>query len=221
MSRATFGCYIENKQIHYLKEAQLQNLYRHKDKEVCPTFLSYRGTPRAYAIDIRFCSKMMYHLSEKMAQRVYRLLDYTEALGLYSRFRCHGVSVWEGDSFEGGFKYMKTVRFKNRNYLYRPWHMDLLFQPNDKSSLLAVVQSNPNSADICLAKSEDGESFRMCNPPLLTVKSTGMKGLYKPSAVIVRDKFYLFFTARDKDDPGLNRLWVAPINWDEMYDRVG
>ena len=221
MSRATFGCYVENRQVHYLKEAQLQDLYRNKDKEVCPTFLSYRGTPRAYAIDIRFCSKMMYHMPAKMARRVYRLLDYTEKQGLYSRFRCHGVSIWEGDSFEGQFQYKKTVRFRGRNHLYQPWHMDLFFDKNQESQLYAVIQSNINRPDICLAKSEDGERFRMFRKPLITIQSIGMKGLYKPSAVIVGDKFYLFFTARDKDDPRLNRLWVAPINWDELYDRVG
>jgi hypothetical protein len=220
MSRATFGCYVENQQVHYLKEAQLQDLYRNKDKEVCPTFLSYRGKPRAYAMDIRFCSKMMYHLSAKMARRVYRLLDYTEKLGLYSRFRCHGVSIWEGDSFEGKFKYMWTVRFRGRNHLYQPWHMDLFFQPNDESKLFAVIQSSINRPDICLAKSEDGERFRLFHKPLITSQSIGMKGLYKPSAVVAGNELYLFFTARDNDNPMLNRLFVAPIAWDELLNRV-
>ena len=220
MSRATFGCFVENRQVHYLKEAQLWDLYRHKDKEVSPTFLPYLDKPRAYAIDIRFCPKIMYLLSEKMARRVYRLLDYTEKLGLYSRFRCHGVSIWESETFEGQFKYKKTVRFRARNHLYQPWHMDLFFAPSNQADLFAVVQSNINRADICLAKSEDGEKFRLLRGPLLTSISIGMKGLYKPSAVVVGNNFFLFFTARDIDNPMLHRLFVAPIAWDELLNRI-
>ena len=218
MSRATFGCYVENRQVHYLKEAQLMDLYRHKDKEVCPTFLSYRDKPRAYAMDIRFCSRIMYHLPKRLEQKVYKLLNYTEALGLYSRFRCHGVSLWEGDSFEGHFNYMKTVRFIGRNRLYQPWHMDLFFAPNNQTDLYAVVQSNINKADICLAKSEDGERFRFLRKPLITNQSIGMKRLYKPSAVVVEGKFYLFFTAREKSSPLLNRLYIAPLAWEDIDD---
>ena len=220
MSRATFGCYVENRQVHYLQEAQLMDLYRHKDKEVCPTFLPYFDKPRAYAIDIRFCSKIMYHLSEKMARRVYRLLDYIEKLGLYNRFRCYGVSIWEGDSFEEQFYYLTTVRFCGRNRLYQPWHMDLFFTPSNQAELFAVVQSNIKKADICLAKSEDGEKFRFFRKPLITTQSLGMKGIYKPSAVVVGNVFYLFFTARDQADSNLNRLFVAPIEWKELRNAV-
>jgi len=220
MSRATFGCYVENRQVHFLQEAQLMDLYRHKDKEVCPTFLSYQGTPRAYAMDLRFCSKIMYHLPTKISGWLYRLLGYTEKLGLYSRFWCNGVSIWEGDSFEGRFRYLKTVRFRGVNHLYHPWHMDLFFPPKDESVLFAVIQSSIKRPDICLAKSTDGENFRMYKLPLITSYSIGMKGLYKPSAVIKDNQFYLFFTARDNNDSRLNRLFVAPIAWEDLLNRV-
>lgn len=192
MSRATFGCYVENHMIHYLPEALLLELNRNKDKEVCPTFLSFQGTPRAYAMDLRFCSKLMYHMSDRMARFVYRLLDYTEKLGLYSRFWCRGISVWQSTSFDKHFQYLKTVRFHGVNYLYQPWHMDLFFSPKDESVLYAVIQSSIKRPDICLAKSTDGEHFRMYKLPLITSYSIGMKGLYKPSAVIKDNQFYLF-----------------------------
>lgn len=219
MSRATFGCRVENRQVHYLPEAQLVEFNRHIDKELSPTFISFHGRPRAYALHLRFCSRLMYHLSGRWSRRVYRLLAYTEKLGLYSRFRCRGVSIWEGDSFEGKFRYLKTVRFRGVNRLYQPWHMDLFSRPKEASGLYAVVQSNVNHPDICLAKSEDGECFRMSVSPLVTEGALGMKGLYKSSAVIVDDMFYLFFTARDNNDPKLNRLFIAPIVWEDLLKR--
>lgn len=220
VSRTTVGCYIDNRQVHYLAEAQLLELNRNKDKEVSPTFLSFNGRPRAYAMHLRFCSRMMYHLSDKISRRVYRLLDYTEKLGLYSRFRCKGVSIWESNSFEHQFKYLKTVRFHGSNHLYHPWHMDLFFPPEDEPGLYAVIQSNHARPDICLAKSKDGAGFRLFKYPLITSASNQMKGLYKPSAVVVGQQFVLFFTARNTDDPRLNRLYVSSIAWNELLKRV-
>lgn len=220
MSRATFGCYVENRQVHYLSEAQLLELNRNRDKEISPTFLSFRGTPRAYAVHSRFCSKMMYHLPAVLSRCVYRFLDYTEKLGFYSRFRCRGVSIWEGDSFEKAFRYLKTVRFQGVNLLYQPWHMDLFFSPDNKPGLYAVIQTSIHQPDICLAKSEDGERFRLYPLPLITEKTIGMTGLYKPSGVIVNNMFYLYFTACDNDNPRLNRLFVATIDWKDLLNRI-
>ena len=219
-SRATFGCYVENGQVHDLPEALLMDEHRHKDREVCPTFLSYQGVPRAYTMDIRFCSRLMYRLSEKWARRVYSFLEWTEKLGLYSRTRSHGIAIWESPSFEGRFQYRKTTRIRGGNHLYQPWHMDLFFPPREEEGLYAVVQSSRNKPDICLARSGDGEQFRLYKRPLVTLHSIGMKSLYKPSAVIVDGMFYLFYTARGNDDDKLNRLFVATMPWDEFKKQV-
>jgi len=82
MSRATFGCCVENQRVHYLPEAQLVELNRHIDKELSPTFISFRGHPRAYSLHFRFCSKLMYHFSNRLSRYVYHLLDYTAGINV-------------------------------------------------------------------------------------------------------------------------------------------
>ena len=86
----------------------------------------------------------------------------------------------------------------------------------DNKSLYAVVITRQRHGRICLAKSEDGETFRFYDKPLLTSKTTGMIGLYKPSAVLVENKFYLFYTVHDKKDYNLHRLFVTSADWGDI-----
>lgn len=221
-SRATVGCYVQNRTVFEFSSPQLIEIPRNTDREISPTFFPHGTAFRAYAVHVRFCSKLMYHIPGWMKWRVYRLLDITNKLGIYCRFKGRGVAIWDGSSLDSSFKYIKTIRFKGVNWLYHPWHMDI-FDVEGEAPLYAIVQTNYQGADICLAYSENKnnrECFSFFKRPLITEKTIGLQGIYKPTALVVSGMFHLYYTANDDEDPQLNRLFVISIPWKELLKRL-
>lgn len=221
-SRATMGCLVRDRQVVCFPGAQLTEENRNIDKEVCPAFtVSERGA-RAYAFHLRFCSRMMYFLPKSLSAAVYRILGLLRELCLYDRIKCRGVSIWEADGLEESFSYKKTVKITGCGPFTHPWHFDIFNAsvPDGGESLFAVIQSDEKHADIRLARSDDGEHFRLYKKPLITSGSIGMKGIYKPTALVVDGVFILYYTARDDKDRSLNRLFVTKGDWHSVLKTV-
>ena len=220
-SRVTTGYRVSQKKVIPIKEPLLTEPRRNIDKEVCPTFVADYTGFGGYTLDIRFCSRIMYFLPQRVSRWVYRQLDRLYDLCIYSRFHCRGVAIWHSSSIDKSFEYLETVRFRGRVCLYQPWHMDLFpaVTSEGKAALFAVVLSNSKQGDICLARSDDGKHFRLYKKPLITSFSYGMNGLYKPSAVVVDGKFMLFYTYLDSEDR-INKMLVTADEWANVLQRV-
>lgn len=214
-SRVTRGCYVKDRKVYFLTEPQLIEKRRNIDTEVCPAFTASEKGARAYAFHIRFCSKIMYSLPKFLSTALHRLLGLLKELCIYDRIKCRGVAIWEADSLEDRFSYKKTVKLQGCGLFTHPWHFDIFEAPvpGGNDSLFAVIQTDDKHADIRLAQSDDGEHFRLYKKPLITSESICMKGIYKPTALVVDGRFMLYYTARDNNDRSLNRLYVTGEDW--------
>ena len=222
-TRLTIGCRVFEKRITFFPEHQLMETSSFFDKEVCPTFLERNGTFRAYSIHVDWNPKFVYQIPSFLARKLfkYKIVYLIDALGLCDMNKCHGVAIWDSDSLEKTFCYSRTVQFENTSKLYQPWHMDIFQSSDQKSdSLYAVIQSRQRLARICLAKSCDGETFRFFDKPLMTSKTAGLTGLYKPTAMQVDNRFYLFYTVLDNKEKNLHRLFVTSMNWKDLLDKM-
>jgi len=101
--------------------------------------------------------------------------------------------------------------------LYRLWHFDF-FEYDNK--LYALIQTNQCNADICLAVSEDYENFRMDSKPLITNKSIGKVGIYKPTGLVYNGIFNLYYTAQDIDMREKNNLFCTTIPMEELLKKM-
>lgn len=220
--KATFGCYVKNKEVTYFDEPTLGDLEKQTDHEICPNFWEEKGIVRGFAIHYLPNPKWIYSFPEKLMWYLYRfrIVEYAYYLIGSNKKKTYGVALWEGDTIEKPFQYVKTIPFKGVSRLYRPWHMDLFEAENEEgeTSLFAVVQTDDKFADICLAQLK-GAHFQFYPKPLVTNKSIGMIGIYKPCAVMLNDTFYLYYTARDDSDASLNRMFVTSMPWKEMLKR--
>lgn len=185
------------------------------DAETCPTFIHEKdGGYTAYAMHLQFHSKRVKQLRGGVKKLINSLLFVTDMLGLYAQQKHFGIAIWKGSAPESPFTYMKTVKFRNCNRLYRPWHMDL-FDYGGKR--YAIVQTNMSNADLCLAESEDGENFTFFKRPLITNKTIGKIGIYKPCAgVTPNGKFYLYYTAQDIENRALNKLYMSELSMRQL-----
>lgn len=86
--------------------------------------------------------------------------------------------------------------------------------------MFAVIQTNEQFADICLARNIGNDYFQFYSKPLITSKSIGMKGIYKPSADIIDNTFYLYYTAKDNKDHSLNRMFVTSVKWNQLLKKL-
>ena len=85
----------------------------------------------------------------------------------------------------------------------------------------AIIQTNQSNADLCLAVSEDMEHFTMFKKPLITNATIDKLGIYKPCAAVTPDgKFYLYYTAQDKDNRALNKLYMTSMQFDELLSKL-
>lgn len=221
-SRATFGCCVQQKEVTYFEIPTLVEKTIQIDHEICPTVLEKGEKLYAYSIHIRFNPKWIFYFPQSLMRQLYRfrIIEFAYLFLGSNRMKTQGVAQWEGDSIDKPFKYVKTIPFKGVSRLYRPWHMDLFEAENEegKTSLFAVVQTDEKFADICLAQLKD-DHFQFYPKPLVTNKSIGMIGIYKPTALVLNDTFYLYYTARDDKDPSLNRMFLTSMNWKELLDK--
>jgi hypothetical protein len=219
----TVGCRIQDKHITFLSKPLLTEQLKYADKEVSSTFMSNNGVFKAYAIHADFVPNYVFRVPSYIGCKLYdfKIVFLLDAFGIANINKSHGVAIWDSDSIEQTFDYRKTVQFENSSNLYQPWHMEVFRDcVNEDKALYAVVLSRQRHGRICLAKSMDGETFRIFDKPLLTSKNTESIGLYKPSAVIVGNKFYLFYTIHDNKDYNLHRLFVTSIDWKDLLRKI-
>lgn len=205
--RATFGAEVLEGSIGEVFGPLFGTKDFEEDAEVSPTFIKVKGGKyRCYAMHLRFHLHWILQLNPFLKKIMNTISNITDILGIWSQQKGYGYAIWESDDITKPFIYKETLRFLNCNKLYRPWHMDL-FEYNE--SLYAIVQTNQCNADICLAKSDDGINFRMFDNPLMTNKTCGMLGIYKPTGVFVDGNFILYYTAQDIYNRDINKLYLT------------
>jgi hypothetical protein len=217
IERATYGCIISEKDRFEIKYPILCEENAFTDKEVSPTLLKVKDSYIGYAMHLRFSNPKFRFRNKIVNSTLKKILWLMGILEIYNDKKCYGISIWKSNSINQTFKYIKTTKIKNCNSLYRPWHMDI-FEYNNK--FYAVIQTNQTNADICLAVSEDYETFTMYSTPLITNKSIDKIGIYKPTAFVYDDYFYLYYTAQDVDNRSLNKMYRTSINFQELINKL-
>lgn len=219
--RATYVVKVNNGTFEKIGKEILYTEDKEIDAETCPTFmLNKDGSITAYAMHLKFHSERIRDMRlQWMKKLALKVVGLTDLLGIYSQQKHYGIATWQqkGDLTEP-FVYTKTTKIASCNKLYRPWHMDLF---EWKGKRYAIIQTNQMNADLCLAVSNDMESFRMYKQPLITNATIGKLGIYKPCAgVTPGGKFYLYYTAQDPDNRKLNKLYLTTMSFDELLCKI-
>lgn len=218
--RATYMARVRNGSFERVGKEILYTTDKEYDTETCPTFmLNDDGKVTAYAMHLRFHSKRIRGMRPMMKKIVSKVVAITDLLGFYSQQKHYGVAVWkQKNGLSDTFDFVKTVKFKNRNSLYRPWHMDLF---DYRGCRYAIVQTNQCNADIVLAHSEDGETFTMFDKPLITNATLKMLGIYKPCAGVTDNGlFYLYYTAQDVSNRSYNKIYLTTMPFNQLIDSI-
>lgn len=215
--RSTYAAKVHNGSFEKVGKEVLFTDDKEIDAETCPTFMiNHDGSVTAYAMHLKFHSENIRDMRnawmKKIALKVVGLLDL---LGFYSQQKHYGIAIWKQRSkISDFFEHTHTNKIAHCNKLYRPWHMDL-FDWEDKR--YAIIQTNQCNADLCLAVSEDMEHFTMLKRPLMTNATIDKLGIYKPCAgVTPNGTFYLYYTAQDKDNRAMNKLYLTTMSFDEL-----
>ena len=192
------------------------------DPETCPTFMSALARKDVfvcYGMHLKFHSKWLQRQNPGIKRFLSKLLNIVDLFGLYSVQKHYGIAIWESEVGPvNQFKLVKTVKFRNCNKLYRPWHMDFF---DYEGKRYAIVQTNMSNADICLAFSDDGEKFTFFRKPLITNATIDKLGIYKPCAgVTTEGLFYLYYTAQDKDNRSMNRLYLTEMSFNKLLAEI-
>ena len=209
--RATFAAKVVNGGIEIIDEPLLSTDSAEIDTETCPCFMpTSDGGVMAYGMHLRFHNpiiKRVHPWIKKMLDKIVLILDL---LGGYSQQKHYGLAIWNQDEKDWlkPYKYLETIKFKKCNKLYRPWHMDFF---DWRGKRYCVVQSNQCNADIVLAVSGDYKNFTFMRKPLITNDSIEKMGIYKPCAGVLNGIFYLYYTAQDKENRSLNKLYLSTI----------
>lgn len=219
--RATFAAKVVEGRLERLASSLLLTDDPEIDAETCPCFMSAdENKVMAYGMHLRFHNPHF----KKMGTVIYRIAEkfftFTDLLGGYSEQKHYGLAIWHQDEHDWlkPYKYVDTVMFNNCNKLYRPWHMDFF---DYQGKRYCVVQTNQCNADIALAVSTDFIHFSFFERPLLTNDTVEKLGMYKPCAgVTPGGTFYLYYTAQDKDNRSLNKLYMTMMPFKELMDKI-
>ena len=212
--RATFGAEVKEKGIGNVFGPLVGTNDFEEDNEVSPTFVKLKdGNYRCYAMHLRFHSRFIRNSHPMLRKHLGVVANVLDLLGLWSQQKGYGYAIWDGTDITKPFVYQNTMKFKNCNMLYRPWHMDLF---KCKNKLYAIVQTNQCNADICLAGSDNGIVFYMYDKPLMTNRSCHKLGIYKPTGGVKNDNLYLYYTAQDPECRSLNKLYCTSIKFSNI-----
>ena len=212
--RATFGAVVKDNGLGEVFGPLVSTNDSEIDKEVSPTFI--RTNSESYtclAMHLKFHSRRISNMSDNKRRIMRKITNVLDVSGIWSEQKGYGIACWKSSSIKAPFKYIHTLKFSNCNKLYRPWHMDIFEWQN---KYYAIVQSNQCNADICLAESLDGTNFKLFWKPLMTNKTCGKIGLYKPTAGVVDGLFYLYYTAQDPENRALNKLYLTTMSMEDM-----
>lgn len=216
--RATFGAEVLKEGIGDVFGPLVGTKDIEVDIETSPAFVKEKnGTFRCLATHITFYSKTIKRFPAFLQKVINPVVLISDLIGLWSQQKAHGIAQWSCDKLNGKFYLEKTIKFENKNSLYRPWHIDF-FESENK--LFAIVQSNQCNADICLAESQDRIHFRFFGKPLMTNKTCGKVGIYKPTAGVVDGRFFLYYTAQNVDNRSLNKLYLATMDFNELLKEL-
>lgn len=216
--RATFCAKVGGGTIEKIGQPSLIAKEDHEDPECCPTFMpDYKGGFIAYAMHLQFYNPKIRHMNSIWRSIVERSIQVLDLAGIYSQQKSYGIAIWEGGSPFMSYQHKTTVRFTDKNKLWRPWHMDFFDYGGRR---YAVVQTNQCNADIALAWSEDQEHFTFFPKPLITNYSIDKLGIYKPTALVKDGAFYLYYTAQDKDNRALNKLYLTKMDFNELITKI-
>ena len=216
--RATFGAIVRDGKINNIFGPIVGTSDTERDPETSPTIIHEPdGTFRCLAMDLTFHSKFIKSLPPQAKGIVLKLALILDLLGIWSQQKSHGIAQWVSKTIDGKYALDRTIKFKNKNALYRPWHMDF-FEWNGR--LYAIVQTNQCNADICLAVSDDRVHFRFVGKPIMTNCTCKKLGIYKPTAGVVDGIFYLYYTAQNIDNRSLNRLYLSKMNFNDLIDQL-
>jgi hypothetical protein len=214
--RGIYGAILDDKNTTYINKPLLSEHEKQVDREVSPTFLFKGREWFCYAIHIRFQNKKLIFANKRINKIVGSILKILSLLEIYSASKSYGLAIWKRSN-AAIFEYVKTVKFKNCNKLYRPWHCDFFKYEN---KLYVLLQTNQSNGDICLAVSEDFETFTLYTKPLLTIKNISKVGIYKPTGGVYNGQFYLYYTAQDYKRRGENRLYYFDFNFNELIRKL-
>ncbi|MUP39637.1 hypothetical protein GNY23_17625 [Labilibaculum sp. 44] len=215
--RGTYACVISENDRYNMDQAILCEDSQFSDREVSPTIIKKDESYIAYAMHLRF-KKSDLHSSNRYVEKLVRLFfSIVALLEIYNEQKSYGIAIWKSDSLDRPFSYFKTTKIKNCNKLYRPWHLDIFEHDNKR---YAVIQTTQCNADICLAVSEDDENFTMYSKPLITNASIGKVGIYKPTAFVHKDVFYLYYTAQDLNNRSLNEMYLTSLPMAELQFKL-
>lgn len=219
--RATFAAKVAEKRVERIESPLLISHDDEEDAETCPCFMPTKdGMAMAYGMHLRFHSPLIKRINPQMKKIVNKITLITDLLGGYSQQKHYGLAIWQQDKDDwlGHYCHTKTLKFKNCNALYRPWHMDFF---DWEGRRYAIIQTNMSNADLCLAESSDGEDFTFFKRPLITNKSIGKIGIYKPCAGVTPNGiFYLYYTAQDVDNRALNKLYLTETPFGELLSKI-
>ena len=212
--RATFGGVVRNGKINNIFGPIVGTSDSEHDTETSPTILQEPdGSFSCLAMDLTFHSKIIKSLPSPLKSIASKAALVLDLLGCWSQQKSHGMAQWSCPTVDGKYIHDRTIKFVNKNPLYRPWHMDF-FELEGK--LYAIIQTNQCNADICLAASEDRVNFRFLGKPLMTNDTCKRLGIYKPTAGVVDGVLYLYYTAQDANNRTLNKLYVTTIDWQSL-----
>lgn len=215
--RATYVAKVVENGVEKMIKPLLATPDSEEDAETCPCFMPTKdGKVMAYGMHLRFHSPRIKGMKQPWKGIVSKLSLITDLLGSYSQQKHYGLAIWRqgGNDWLMPFEHKKTVKFKNCNALYRPWHMDFF---DWQGKRYCVVQTNQCNADIALAVSGDNENFTFYKRPLITNDTIGMLGIYKPCAGVTSDgHFYLYYTAQDKNNRSQNKLYLTMCQFREI-----
>lgn len=216
--RATFGGIVRDGKINDIFGPIVGTSESERDPETSPTIIQEPdGSFRCLAMDLTFHSKFIKSLPSPLRSIASKFALVLDLLGIWSQQKSHGMAQWSCESVDGKYHLDRTIKFKNKNALYRPWHMDF-FEWEDK--LYAIVQTNQCNADICLAVSEDRVNFRFIGKPLMTNDTCQKLGIYKPTAGVINGMIYLYYTAQDIDNRSLNKLYLTTKDCNSLIKQL-
>jgi len=215
--RATYGFVLSEHGEKNLVKPILCEKEVFMDKEVSPTILKLENSYFAYAMHIRFKNSRLHSDFSFLEKLIQISLKTLSVLEVYNEKKTFGISIWKSDDIEKSFKYIKTTKIINRNKLYIPWHLDVF---RHKNKLYAIIQTTQTNADICLAVCDDDENFTMYSKPLITNFSIGKLGIYKPTGFVHKDVFYLYYTAQEKSNRLLNKMFLTKEPFDILIDNL-
>ena len=218
--RATYGLTIKlNGEIINYENPILAENRRYFDNEVSASFMEKDNQLFAYAMSLRFKNESWIFRSSFLNKLSNKFLSFLSLLEFTSHIKSYGISIWNGNSLNNSFKLLKTVKFENLNSLYKPWHLDTF---NFNNITYAIVQTNKANSDISLAyyNTEIGESFKFYPKPLITCNHIDKFGIYKATGFVQDGMFYLYYTAQDKSNRKLNKMYLTSILFTELLETL-